>query len=297
MELKKLTESVVLLGPKAVGKSLIASKLASRFEGYDIFSSDKLENYAMLFYQGNFRSVDEVKSVVKDEFSDKRALKKYSGDPEEIVKRNQEYLKDYLDSLDFYSKIVDFKKLRQIVNETINILSKNTNFSLRQQLFVMQYQKIKMLEAALENIEGKLIFDFGADIGSVIDLSDRERKMISSVYNKPFNSISKQQEKLFGRFGMVIYLEPGIDYKEKVDPRSNDLHNKIYSENKNSYVSFSDLVVTMNGTFNDPANEVFKNDNDFDAGAFSKKQKLLNKGNIDNICDLIAAELLEAKQM
>jgi len=53
----------------------------------------------------------------------------------------------------------------------------------------------------------------------------------------------------------------------------------------------------MNGTFNDPGNDVFKNDNDFDAEAFSKKQKLLNKGNVDNICDLIATEILEAKQM
>jgi len=196
MELKQLIDTIALVGPKAVGKSLIAAKLASHFEDYDIFSSDKLENYAMLFYQGNFHSVNEIKSVVKNEFSDERALKKYSGDPEEIVKHNQEYLKNYLDSLDFYSNLVDFKKLRQIVYETINILRKNTNFSLRQQLFVMQYQKIRMIEAALENFDGKLIFDFGADIGSVIDLSDRERKMISSVYNKPFSAINKQQEKL-----------------------------------------------------------------------------------------------------
>ena len=295
MESKQLKNIVVLLGPKAVGKTLVASKLASKFDGYSIFSSDKLENFAMIFTRGNFRSLDEIKSAVEKEFSDENALKKYSGDPDEIVRKNREYVKEYMDSIDYYSQRVDFRKMRQIVYETTKIMSSH-EFSVKQLLFIMQYQKFKMVKEALSNIKEPLICDFGADMGALLELSKNECKELSIVFNKPFQELRKEQNDFFDMFETVVYLQPGIDYKEKVDPRSSDEHNKLYSENINSYLSFADIVVTMNGTFNDPGNLIFMNDNDFDSGAFAKKESLMNKSNVENICELIASEVEQFKQ-
>ena len=90
----------------------------------------------------------------------------------------------------------------------------------------------------------------------------------------------------------MVYLEPGIDYKEKVDPRSGDNHNKIYSASLKSYMSFAELVVAMNGTFYDHKNDVFRNDNDFDPEIVIKKEKLMDVANLENICDQITSEVL-----
>lgn len=292
-----LNNSILLIGPKAVGKSLIADKLSLKQDSMPIFSSDKLENYAMMFTEGDFRNVDEIIEVVKSSFSNEKALKKYKGNPEQIIKQNEKYVSDYINSLKFYATVVDFRKLRTIIYQTMSLLRNNGQLSLRQMLSVMQYQKIQMLEYFFENLQTPVVADFGADVGAVIELLPKEKSQIERMYGIKFSKIENAQKQFFKKFRNVVYLSPGIDYKEKIDPRSNDEHNKIYCENKDSYVAFAKLEESMNGTFFDIKNSVFKNDNDYDYEVLFKKNSLMDKSNIENICDQILSEIEMIKGM
>lgn len=290
-----LQKSIVLIGPKSVGKSLITKRLAERLKDYVIFSSDELENLCALIDMGNFKNAEEIKKEYIDEF--RRNYKKQKYDTEELKSRSEKHLEESLQLIDFFFDNFDLKKLVQMMNETRKILCARPNLTEKQMLYLLQYRKIKLLEEALSQIDKPLLCDFGADIGAVIGLYGVEQLRITEALNKPFKNIEKTQKKFFERFASVVYLEPGIDYDQKVDPRWNDRHNKLYTANRESYVAFANFMVSMNGTFYELGNEVFKNDSMIDFRSIIEKEKLMDKANLDSICDQIEKGINDLREL
>ena len=295
MENKNVYDSLVLIGPKAVGKSLIAEKLSNK-NNIRVFSSDVLEYFSMFFLSGEIVSLLDLKADILDEFSEENFRSKHESCSDEMIERNRNFVVEYLKKIDYYDRVVDFVKMRNIVLKSMQILRSNPNFSLRQQLFVLQQQKILMLSEAIKRLSENVILDLGADIGSVISLTPKEQRVMTQIFGKSYHQLLKEQKMFFKQFDSVVYLAPGVDYKEKVDARSNDQYNKIYTENKDSFISYANLMVSMNGIFVDPSNEIFKQEKDADAEVWLKKNMLMDKSNVDNICYQIEEGLVALNQ-
>lgn len=90
-------------------------------------------------------------------------------------------------------------------------------------------------------------------------------------------------------------MEPGLDYEYKKIKRVNNDANLIYNESDLSYIEFANLLIYVNGTFFDSANEVFAND-EISPFVLDKKRQLMDDSTIENICDQIEAEINLYKQ-
>ena len=288
---------IALIGPKAVGKSLIASKLSENMGDISIFSSDTFDNFIMAILQGGFRNVSEFRNLVISEYSEEKLKRKYPGIDKETLRHNKNYLENYLKSIEIIEKYADLLKSKQIYYQTIKLLETNKPLSLKQMLFILQYQKILILTNIIKKIDQPIILDFGADLGAIISLNDKEKDKLSQIYQKPFHELMSAQKQMFENCGIIAYLSPGKDYIEKSDARISDDHNKIYRESEDSYSQYANIEMTMNGMFYDPSNYIFRSDKEFQPGIATKKNKLMNKGNVDNICDILLENIEELKQM
>ncbi len=277
---------IALIGPKAVGKSLIAQRLSEKYPNHFLFSSDELENFCMLMLRGEFASVEHLKRCVIEEYAEEAKDFEKEGKTH-LIKYNQAHIDKYLKMVDFFEANMQIGNLLKIMNDTCEILQKNRRLTLNQQLFILQYQKIKLIEEALKDLKTPILCDFGADVGCVIDLYKSEQLRVSEALEKPFSSLKNAQKRLFDKFGAVVYLEPGVDYKEKIDPRSGDELNKIYMKSPESYISFANFMVAMNGTFYNQKDEIFKDDRLVDFEVIRRKEALADKGNLDSIRDEI----------
>ena len=125
-------KSIVLLGPKAVGKSFVADKL-SEVTGLDVISSDLITNSIAL----------KLSSIPCDEL------------PKTIQK--------LVDNKELYPYVLNMAKIKQ--DESLSPSTMRMG---------ILFWKIRLLEEVTNIIDNPAIFDFGADIGAVYELSSKE---------------------------------------------------------------------------------------------------------------------------
>ena len=63
-----------------------------------------------------------------------------------------------------------------------------------------------------------------------------------------------------------------------------------------SYYISADIVISVNGIFNNPTDPSLKNRSWFDAKSYIDREKIKNKGEISNFCDQILVYLEDLSQ-
>ncbi len=263
MNNENLSKSIILIGPKGVGKSLIAERLQN------VLKSNNQDFFLL--------RLDVIRDLCKKLYDPQSKLT-----TQEIIKLDKEYIE--LNNL-FNLESSTFKNIisrfYQIFNyqEDPNSLFKLSNNGL---IAFDNLISLNILEACLNKINKPLIIDAGGNIGPIIDYVPSSDKFLVLELKD-----EDKQKRLLTKFGNVVYLAPGEDYEKGSLSSINDEANKAYRKNPNSYKSFANIIIEISNLFSDNTGAAFKTRDADDAQAQSERFKLLNNDAVDKICKQI----------
>lgn len=263
MNNENLSKSIILIGPKGVGKSLIAERLQNMLKSNN-------QDFFLL-------RLDVIRDLCKKLYDPQSKLT-----TQEIIKLDKEYIE--LNNL-FNLESSTFKNIisrfYQIFNyqEDPNSLFKLSNNGL---IAFDNLISLNILEACLNKINKPLIIDAGGNIGPIIDnVPSSDKFLVLELKDED------KQKRLLTNFGNVVYLAPGEDYEKGSLSSINDEANKAYRKNPNSYKSFANIIIEISNLFSDNTGAAFKTRDADDAQAQSERFKLLNNDAVDKICKQI----------
>lgn len=263
MNNENLSKSIILIGPKGVGKSLIAERLQNMLKSNN-------QDFFLL-------RLDVIRDLCKKLYDPQSKLT-----TQEIIKLDKEYIE--LNNL-FNLESSTFKNIisrfYQIFNyqEDPNSLFKLSNNGL---IAFDNLISLNILEACLNKIDKPLIIDAGGNIGPIIDnVPSSDKFLVLELKDED------KQKRLLTKFGNVVYLAPGEDYEKGSLSSINDEANKAYRKNPNSYKSFANIIIEISNLFSDNTGAAFKTRDADDAQAQSERFKLLNNDAVDKICKQI----------
>lgn len=263
MNNENLSKSIILIGPKGVGKSLIAERLQNMLKSNN-------QDFFLL-------RLDVIRDLCKKLYDPQSKLT-----TQEIIKLDKEYIE--LNNL-FNLESSTFKNIisrfYQIFNyqEDPNSLFKLSNNGL---IAFDNLISLNILEACLNKINKPLIIDAGGNIGPIIDnVPSSDKFLVLELKDED------KQKRLLTKFGNVVYLAPGEDYEKGSLSSINDEANKAYRKNPNSYKSFANIIIEISNLFSDNTGAAFKTRDADDAQAQSERFKLLNNNAVDKICKQI----------
>lgn len=212
-----LNNSIALIGPKQVGKTFVAEKLAEEKNTPNfVLSSDLLTNLVVFDMAGKWHDLVETTELA------------------EVGK--------------LYKSTFNFHELRPIV-ETLAKCQQAKNLSQKAKKVAMSYWKARLLEDATDIMKTPYILDAGADIGAVIELSNYEENLLAEFFYMPYDFIETRMPSFLKKFGSRIYLEPGETYKS-LDGRCNDIENKIFLESGKSYKPYATTIINCDTLYN-----------------------------------------------
>lgn len=139
MEKEFLDKSIILIGPKATGKSTITSKFEEAHPDYLCFSSDLLINMMI------FRIAGKEQDLVSDP--------------------------GYAKNLEKYTSLFKFAELDDMLLE-LGKYANNENLNPKVRQALVQFWKVRLVEDAIYDLKVKqpIFVDASADIGAAFDL-------------------------------------------------------------------------------------------------------------------------------
>ncbi len=261
-----LAQSIIFMGPMAVGKSLISSKLAEKL-GYTYFSLDKCLQY--------------ITRLSKDPEND-----------DEVSFRFQ--FADYLDT--FYRMYSEYDKVlfNNSIFQNFNILnSKKYEIPEEISMMVEQAYNLRILQTAVRAILREsfketvpLIIDANVLIGLNVDCTKFE-DIYDETLIKNFGftreSLNEYINEQIMSFGERILLLPGKDYEKVAASCINNSGNQIVLKNLENMQEVATIVTTVDGVFTDLDNSMFKQDRR--NVPISSKKKLLDNSSLNNVVE------------
>jgi len=261
-----LAQSIIFMGPMAVGKSLISSKLAKKL-GYTYFSLDKCLQY--------------ITRLSKDPEND-----------DEVSFRFQ--FADYLDT--FYRMYSEYDKVlfNNSIFQNFNILnSKKYEIPEEISMMVEQAYNLRILQTAVRAILREsfketvpLIIDANVLIGLNVDCTKFE-DIYDETLIKNFGftreSLNEYINEQIMSFGERILLLPGKDYEKVAASCINNSGNQIVLKNLENMQEVATIVTTVDGVFTDLDNSMFKQDRR--NVPISSKKKLLDNSSLNNVVE------------
>ena len=213
-----LNKSIILIGPKATGKSTVTSKFEEQNDDYLCFSTDLLIN--MMIY----RMAGREKDLVTDP--------------------------DYAKNLEKYTSLFKFDELDDMLLE-LGKYANNETLSPKVKQALVQFWKAGILELALYRLEStKPIFvDASADFGAVFDLSPAEEDELYKQLSMYPSMVLARNQRVLNQFGHIAYLEPGSTYHLNKQERASDPANTVFISNPESYKKYATTTLSAEGLF------------------------------------------------
>ncbi len=276
-------QSISLIGPACVGKSLIAKEISIK-TGMPVISIDILvyivTNNEFLTNQ----SPEIVYPCVKNSIETFIKQKGTYGTTDEEIKKQQESIDEIFDIyLNYKELLKDLKPFAQIYYRSLdfcNTSSNNPEYSIA----INQLTCNIMLEEILKRVKEPIIFDLPASFGWKV----LNGKAVSRDYKIDTEKLLKQTQKLTSLIGTIVMLEPGQDYLLRNSDKSNPL-NMAQLRHLDYYYPIADVIVSTNGEFYDIEENLsaFQNRVPFSAKEELVRERIKNNGEITNIVDQI----------
>jgi len=218
MKEELLNKSIILIGPKATGKSTVTSKFEEQNDDYLSFSTDLLIN--MMIY----RMAGREKDLVTDP--------------------------DYAKNLEKYTSLFKFDELDDMLLE-LGKYANNPDLSPKAKQALVQFWKAGILELALYDLNTtKPIFvDASADFGAVFDLNADEQKEVSRALMMDSSFVLERAKRVLKKFGNIVYLEPGSTYHKNKQERASDAANEVFLSNPDSYKAYATTTLSAEDLF------------------------------------------------
>lgn len=295
MNNENLNKSIILIGPKGVGKSLIAEKLKERLkqnEKQDFFllKLDLIRELCKECYENpNIFNTDPKELERKILQSELSSVDPKLPNYEEIKKIKEKEISEYVDeifelnqifgfsSFSFsravsrFKQVCDFQEDRPVLSDEGLVAFDNLT-------------SLEILDACMKKIDRPLLIDAGGSVGAIIDgVLDKDKSFVFELKNE------YRQKQILSKIGNVVYLIPGADYDSSALTSVSDSANIMYRKNPNSYRAFANITVDTSNLFFDRTSSVFTKRDASDIDARNKRLELLNNEVVDKICNEIVA--------
>jgi len=281
MDKENLQKSYMLIGPSGIGKSLISKELSKK-TGLPVFSIDEIIEYTKdryrLGYPGFFINERKLFKYYK------RVAREYGPHLEKgsfaDLKQN-EMLKELTELFFYYRKqLDDFKEIKQAYLDYLSQNERLSNaFSALVDTFIFQRFTVNVFKIIVNKINRPVIFDMPCNFGWI--MPDDE------IYDKldlNYQKLNEEMLDILNGIGCSILIEPGQDFQERTPERS--FYFEYLFNNRQNY-SKSDIIISSNNLFFKPSDPAIAKRSYFDAPAQIKREELLNKSELKNICDQI----------
>lgn len=294
--------SIVLIGPSCVGKTLLSEELSIRTQ-MPVFSVDDI-----LFFLAEMKN-NGLKNTQRGMAKYKKTQQYYAFNykPIKISKNDQtkvDYLNTSIDNLiekfQAYDEYFDLKKYKRFYNDYCESCSALLEAGISDEfaLFLSQTFTTSFLQDIISDLPCPAIIDVSAADGW-FNFNYKPKKSDNEIlsmlgYEFDFESAAKAHHEIFSQFGQKVFLCPGEDYKYR---QSSDFtQNYILAQNLDRYTKYADLIVSVNGLFYQPDDPVFKKNRYYiDVDGNKTKDKLKNKSEVSSICEQILTGLEELK--
>lgn len=303
MDNKNIYEnSIILIGPSCVGKTLISEELSSRTQ-MPVFSVDDI-----LFFLAEMRN-NGLKNTPMGRARYKKLQQHfaYSFKPIKITRHDKEkttYLNESIDNLikkyqayDEYFDLRRYKKMYENYWETCSTLAE-TDISNEFAVYISQAFTTSIMLDIISNLECPAIIDVSAPDGWFsLDYvpNEKDAQILKRLgYDFDFEETLAVHHEIFTRFGQKVFLQPGLDYHQRKTTEYEG--NDVLVENLDRFHNYADLMISVNSLFYDTNNPVFKRGRYYiDVDGNQTKNKLLNRSEISSICEQIIDGLADLK--
>lgn len=240
-----MEENIILIGPKAVGKSTIASKLQETLEKkgmgkYTILKLDLFFKYCQdslnkcLFFTERERKailnneISQINQSSKNyEFLKQLLIEDFEKSEDEKFELNELFnFKDFIDIIENYQEVSNVQAMTHMFcNDTFMIFD--------------QTIYLKILERCLKKYKKPLIIDAGANIGPVYNMDNQDLTYIQ--YKFPDIDIKTYQRKIMEEIPFKVFIEPCDGYENLKCPDIRDAANRMYLKHSDSYRRFANI--------------------------------------------------------
>ncbi len=303
--MKRQNKNIILLGPKAVGKTLISNALKTKlselgFDDYEILNLDEFFNFCKDSLENNlFLSSTENKNLLNKELS---KIDTTRADYEEIVNFHKLDFYEWIEKKYRWNEIFSFPDFNDILlsyEQIMSIQQLSKHFDTNTIIYFNQLIYLLVLKKCLEKTDIPLIIDAGANIGCDINFTPEFRSNLENLFSS-FNkdgNLDNFQNDVLSLIGTKVCLLPGQDYSITSCIDINDEINQIYLENLESYKRNSDISVIAQNLFTDNTGDEFKTRKPDDATEKFDRQKLLNKEKVNALCNAIIKSMIEQNKI
>lgn len=286
-----LKNSIVLIGPMSVGKSLISGELKD-MTGYEVISVDELED--------NARNYDDNEGVGTNIFSrlvQTLMLKIKSsclmGHPK--LTRNQKRMQkatinNIFKSYKKYEKLCGGYKIYESLLDEDYSVRKNRTLNDTQRLLYKQIFYIKLLKPVLERLKKPVIIDTCGMSWIDLDKFKNELEVKADCNIECINDYEnslKMIKEFSSRFGTKIYLRAEEDYFNSSSQEIHSHFNQMLLSYSDGYAPLSNYSISSNGIYLDTSDSAFSYREPLDILSAEKRASLKNHSRILEICNEI----------
>ncbi len=295
--------SIILVGPSCVGKSLISEELAMR-TGMPLLSVDDIIYFLAEMKNNGLKNtpaaIEKYKKLQRRFAFNYQEIKISRNDTEKVALL-EESIDKIIEKFQAYDEFLELDRYKQLYEGYCNMMLDLNNHGISSHFLVVLSQGFtsSILYDIISNLDVPAIIDVSASDGwfsADYKPSKHDADVLRWVaYDTHFEAMNNLHDEIFRKFGQKVFLHPGVDYSHRQNKYYEE--NNILVNNLDRFFEYADLCVSTNGFFNEPENPVFKKCRYFiDVNGNTKKDELLNKAEIANICDQILTGLDELKQ-
>lgn len=256
MNRENLKKSVIIIGPSGVGKSFVSSRLSDDdLKGYELINADMLYSFVMLNYKGALEDMDDFEKGIREIVRQTR-LNPVAPYYSDRLSKQEKDADKYFATLRRYKKLFNFGHLHVFIDSLgyLNQFKGSYLFSdegfekMRSLLF------IRMIDAALEQIDRPVILDAGSNFASDARATGEEELNFKQIMDVDYDTKNYMDE-FMGKFGKVVYFDPKNSYRE--NPFSRQKFTKLHYKNGETYRKYATDEIDVSKFYNGYSERLF----------------------------------------
>lgn len=272
---KNIANSIILIGPCGVGKSLIASQLSEK-TNISLLDIDDL----MFFIEADMteelsNDKDKQKIYIEEEIKKLSKLNRNNPLSKAELEKEKELVYEFVDTYNYYYNLLGgFEQFYHIIYEyykSIHVFS-----TMNSRISKINNATLKLIDKIFESTNKNFIISPPASFGW-------NSKNILNVNTQ----ILQKKICEFLESTQTVLLQPGYDYKLRIPKDKTSAYYKHFFKKSGFYYENANLEISTNGLFYEPSNDFLKRKTWLDAREAIIKERLKNNSEINNICDQI----------
>ena len=270
-----ITNSIVLMGPSGVGKSLIASTLSQKMQ-LPLLDIDDLA-FFIEAEASQHLSQDKQKQqeFIERETKALKTIKRDTPLTKEEEKKEEQLVCDFVNLYNHYYNLLG--GLSQFYPEYFDYRkSMNHALTMHAQIYALNKFSFQILDKVFETATTPFIISPPASFGW--HTQNPMHFKLQFLQNKVDNILDSTQN---------VLLLPGEDFSLRNPSDATSVNSKLFLKHPEYYYKHADLEITTNALFYEPENDFLKQRTWLNVRETITKDNLKNNAEINNICDQI----------